>query len=99
MDTGDIKLQDIIFEWNEGKNTLLKENRHISFEDIIIAIQNDKLIDIIPSPSPKHLTQECFVIEIEDYAYIVPFIMEEKRVFLKTIYPSRKHTKQFLRSK
>ncbi len=64
---------------------------------IIYAIKNDKVLDIIPSPSPKHTNQKCFVIDIDNYAYIVPYVRDSEKIFLKTIYPSRKHTKFFLK--
>ncbi len=51
--------------------------------------------DIISSPT--HRNQECLVLNINNYAYIVPFAQEGNRVFLKTIYPSRKHTKYYLK--
>jgi uncharacterized DUF497 family protein len=89
-------LDGVTFEWNEEKNKLLKESeRNISFEDVVIALQNEKLLDVIPSPT--HENQECFVINIRDYVYIVPFVMDEEVIFLKTIYPSRKHTKYYLK--
>lgn len=80
------------FEWNEEKNILLKEARNISFEDIVIAIKNDKILDFIESPT--HENQSCFVIDLNGYVYIIPFVQkDENTIFLKTIYPSRKHTK------
>lgn len=80
------------FEWNEEKNILLKEARNISFEDIVIAIKNEKILDFIESPT--HENQSCFVVDFNGYAYIIPFVQkDENTIFLKTIYPSRKHTK------
>jgi hypothetical protein len=32
----------------------------------------------------------------EDYVYLVPFVEDEHTVFLKTIIPSRKATKQYI---
>jgi hypothetical protein len=40
--------------------------------------------------------QRIFIINIDDYAYLVPFIETEEDVFLKTIIPSRKATKLYL---
>jgi hypothetical protein len=40
--------------------------------------------------------QHLFVVNIEDYAYLVPFVEEQKQVVLKTIIPSRKATKKYL---
>ncbi|RLA69414.1 MAG: toxin [Epsilonproteobacteria bacterium] len=83
------------YEWNEDKNNLLKKKRQISFEDVLFSLKNEKLLDVIPSPT--HENQECFVININDYIYIVPFVINEEIIFLKTIYPSRKHTKYYLK--
>ena len=38
------------FDWNEEKNTQLKEERGISFEEIIIAINDNKIIEILQNP-------------------------------------------------
>ena len=59
------------FEWNEEKNILLKEARNISFEDIVIAIKNDKILDFIESPT--HENQSCFVIDLNGY-YLQPYV-------------------------
>jgi uncharacterized DUF497 family protein len=87
------------FDWNEDKNSLLKKERNISFEDILFALKNDKLLEIIQSPSPSHPDQKSFVIELNNYAYIVPYVkdLNVDMIFLKTIYPSRKFTKLFLK--
>jgi uncharacterized DUF497 family protein len=83
------------FEWSDEKNELLKDTRGISFEDVVLSLSSGKLLDKIKSPT--HKNQECYVLEITDYVYIVPFVKDEKKVFLKTIYPSRKHTKYYLK--
>ncbi|MFT7087807.1 MAG: uncharacterized DUF497 family protein [Rickettsiales bacterium] len=85
-----------IFNWNEEKNRILKENRNICFEEIIIAIQKGDLLEIIPNPSKNYTKQKCFVVGVNDYAYIVPYVEDENGIFLKTIYPSRKYKKLFL---
>jgi uncharacterized DUF497 family protein len=80
------------FEWNEDKNNSLKANRNISFEDVVFSIQNSNILDIVESPT--HKGQDCFVLNIDNYAYIIPFVYKDtETIFLKTIYPSRKHTK------
>lgn len=85
------------FEWDEEKNNILQTERNISFENIVFALESDRLISIIPSPSPGHPDQRCFVVNIDDYAYIVPYVDSGEKIFLKTIYPSRKYTKMFLK--
>lgn len=41
----------------------------------------------------------CFVINIDNYVYLVPFIEDQQKYFLKTIFPSRKATKKYLGAK
>jgi len=90
-------LQEIIYDWSDDKNNLLKNsNRRISFEEVVFALKNEKLLDVISSPT--HKNQECLVLNINNYAYIVPFVQEGQTIFLKTIYPSRKHTKFYLKN-
>jgi len=43
------------------------------------------------------LRQRIFVVNIDDYAHLVPFVEGESEVFLKTIIPSRKATRTYLR--
>ena len=85
------------FDWNNQKNEKLKQEREISFEEIVIAIEEGKILDIIENPKKdKYASQQVFVIEIDNYAYLVPFVEDEEKAFLKTIIPSRKATKKYL---
>lgn len=87
------------FDWDVKKNEILRETRNISFEEIVFAIANDKLLDILEHPNTeKYPNQKLFVVEISDYAYVVPFIEDEEKYFLKTIYPSREATKRYLKN-
>ena len=36
------------------------------------------------------------VVEVAGYAFLVPFVEEEDHLFLKTIIPSRKATRDFI---
>ena len=92
-----MKVEKLVFEWDEEKNNILQDERNISFEQIIFALESDRLISIIPSPSPRHPDQKCFVVNIDDYAYIIPYVENGEKTFLKTIYPSRKYTRKFLK--
>ena len=61
---------------------------------------HDGLMDIIEHPSKqKYPDQKIFIVKIEDYVYLVPFVEEEKVIFLKTIILSRKMTKKYLGEK
>jgi uncharacterized DUF497 family protein len=85
------------FEWDEEKNRFLQSERGLSFEGIIIAIQNGHLIDI-----KDHLVrqnQKVFEVLIEGYIVRVPFVEDEKKIFLKTAFHSRKATKKHLGKK
>ncbi|MDD2828869.1 MAG: toxin [Sulfuricurvum sp.] len=87
----------MVFDWNDEKNTLLKESRNVCFEDVVTSIQDNKLLDIVKNPSANHQGQYCLIVEIMNYAYIVPFVKEGDTFFLKTIYPSRKETKKYFK--
>ena len=91
--------KNISFEWNEEKNQLLKNTRNISFEDIILAINEWNLLDIVKNQSSNHEWQYCFVVWIEKYAFVVPFAKEGNKAFLKTIFPDRRYTKIYFDKK
>ena len=87
-----------LFEWDENKNETLKHSRHISFEDITFYIANDFVLDIVPHPNPvKYPNQRMFIVNVDNYAYLVPFIEKSGIIYLKTIIPSRKATKKYLK--
>ncbi len=87
------------FEWDEEKNKKLKKIRDVSFEDIVLSISNNKVLDVIIHPNKqKYPNQKLFIVEIINYAYVVPFVEDEEKYFLKTIYPSREATKKYLNS-
>jgi hypothetical protein len=86
------------FLWNEEKNGLLKSERQISFEDVVFYIEKGFLLDILEHPNPeKYKGQKIFVVQIDDYVYLIPFIENDHEIFLKTIIPSRKATKKYLK--
>lgn len=86
------------FDWNKEKNELLKQTRGISFEEIEIAIRTGGLLDAHPHPNQKRYPkQQIYAVKIEDYVYLVPFVEDEERFFLKTIIPSRKATRKYLK--
>jgi uncharacterized DUF497 family protein len=88
----------MIYNWDREKNAKLIEERGISFEEIIFHISNGALIDVIENPNnEKYTNQFMFVIKIDDYVYLVPFVENEEEIFLKTIYPSRKATENYLK--
>jgi hypothetical protein len=80
-------------KWNEEKNNILKRVRGIGFEEIASKINKDGVLDIIENSSREN--QKMYIIEINDYVYVVPFVESETEIFLKTIYPSRKQKKKY----
>lgn len=85
------------FDWNPEKNQLLIEERGVSFEDVIFYLQGDGLLDDIEHPNKqKYSEQRVFVVNIDGYVYLVPYIETNKHIFLKTVIPSRKATKHYL---
>ena len=87
----------VIFNWSDEKNRILKEERGVCFEEIVYSIENGQLLDILEHPNPdKYSGQRLYVVAIDDYAYIVPFITQGEEIFLKTIFPCRKYTKQYI---
>jgi len=84
------------FNWNKDKNEELKKNRNISFEEIILAIQGGRIIDVYEHPNQLlYAGQKIYVIDLNEYLYLVPFVETEKEIFLKTIIPSRKAVKKY----
>jgi uncharacterized DUF497 family protein len=83
--------------WNEEKNELLKREREVGFEEVLIAMDNGYLLDVLKhSDLKKYPNQRIFVVNIGQYVYLVPFVETDNELFLKTIIPSRKATKMYL---
>ena len=73
------------------------EERGVCFEDVVLKIEMGEILDILDHPNKERYPgQRIFVVEIEGYAYLVPFVETEEEVFLKTVIPSRKATKKYL---
>lgn len=82
--------------WNADKNKELIERYGFGFERVLIALQEDCLLDDRKHPNVvTYGHQRQLVIEIEEYAYVVPYVIHEKEIFFKTFFPSRKATKQY----
>ena len=84
------------FRWNPQKNEQLKVGRGVSFEDVVLAIESGGLLDVVEHPNPKRYpNQGVYVVVIASYVYLVPHIEEPDYVFLKTIIPRRKATRDY----
>ena len=88
------------FAWDSEKNEQLMAEREISFEDIVVSIHLGNEVDIYDHPNQdRYPGQKISVVVVEDYVFLVPFVENEEEIFLKTIIPSRKATKQYLADK
>ncbi|WP_238549453.1 toxin [Congregibacter litoralis] len=86
-----------VFDWSAEKNRLFVEERGLAFEEAAFYIQAGGLLDDIAHPNTSsYPNQRLFVVLIGDYVYLVPYVEDEERIFLKTIIPSRKFTKLYL---
>lgn len=87
-------MTSIKFEWNSKKNELLKNSRKISFEKIVYHLSKGDVWKIADHPDQeKYSGQKIYFVIIDDYKYLVPYIEQKDKIFLKTIIPSRKATK------
>lgn len=86
------------YDWNPDKNDWLKKNRNISFEQIIFHLGQGDIWRIADHPNQeKYPNQRIYFVIVEKYVYLVPYIIKKDFIFLKTIIPSRKATKAFLK--
>ena len=89
-----------VFRWDNEKNELLKNNRGICFEQVVILMEREDILETIEHPNQnKYPGQKIATVMIDDYAYLVPYVQKSDEIFLKTIIPSRKATNKFMRSK
>lgn len=83
--------------WNTEKNIRLKAERGVSFEEVVSAMSNGGLLEVLDHPNKvQYPNQRMLVVRIRGYAYLVPFVETKQEVFLKTIIPSRKATRIYL---
>jgi hypothetical protein len=85
------------FSWDAEKNALLHEERGVCFEDILVALERGALLDVLEHPNQaKYPGQKIMVVEVAEYAYLVPYVENGDQLFLKTVIPSRKATREYL---
>ena len=86
------------FRWSPDKNAQLIQERGVSFEQVVVAVEVDGPRDVVSHPNPKkYPDQRILVVSWDGYAYLVPFVEEADHYFLKTIIPSRKATRNYLK--
>ena len=91
-------MQDFKYQWNSDKNEWLKKERNISFEQIIFHLLQGDLWKIADHPDQQsYPNQKIYFVIIDNYVYLVPYVEQPDGVFLKTIIPSRKATRDYLK--
>lgn len=86
------------FRWDNEKNEWLKKNRGVSFEQVVILMEREDVLETIEHPNQnEYLGQKIAIVRIDDYAYLIPYVQKSDEIFLKTIIPSRKATNKYVR--
>jgi uncharacterized DUF497 family protein len=89
-----------VFGWDNEKNELLKNNRGVCFEQVVLLMEKGEVLDTIEHPNQERYPgQKIAVVMIDAYIYLVPYIEHDEEIFLKTIIPSRKATNKYVREK
>ena len=89
-----------VFRWDNEKNEWLKKQRGVSFEQVVILLEREDVLEVVEHPNQeKYPGQRIAIVEINDYAYPVPYIQDGEEIFLKSIIPSRKATNKYVRTK
>ncbi len=84
-------------EWNRDKNSQIYQERGVSFEDVLVSLALGGYVDIIAHPNPqRYPNQFVLLVDIDQYAYVVPFVVDDTTIFFKTLFPSRKWTRYYL---
>ena len=83
-----------LFRWSIRKNQWLRKHRGISFEEVVEAISK-RLLDVRESKSLKHPRQNIFIVDIEQYPWVVPFREVKEEIFLITAFPDRRLKEEF----
>ncbi len=87
-------LRSMTVVWDEEKSKKLKAERGVSLEEVARTILEKKYLDILELP--KRPGQRLFVLSIQGYIHVVPFVMDKDgNIVLKTVFPSRKFQKRY----
>ena len=87
-----------VFRWDNEKNEWLKNNRGVSFEQVVVLMERGDVLETVEHPNQdRYPGQRIATVRIDDYAYLVPYVQESEGIFLKTIIPSRKATNKYMR--
>lgn len=84
------------FDWDDAKNAHLKKERGLGFDDILVALEQGGFLDLVEHPDQERYGgQRILIVAYAGYAYLVPFVDDGARWFLKTVIPSRKATRRY----
>lgn len=87
----------LAIEWSAAKNDELRLRYGFGFERVLVALSEGALLDEREHPNEaKYAHQRQMVVEMEAYAWVVPFVFDGNRIFFKTMFPSRKATRDYL---
>ena len=85
-------------EWDQEKSDALHRDHGVSFADLEPLIRAGILLGERPHHNQaRYPNQRIFVVPFRGYAYIVPYVPNANGAFLKTLYPSRKATRDYLK--
>lgn len=85
------------YAWSPEKNEWLKRERGVCFEDVVFHIQSGDEVDVFEHPNQgRYPGQMISIVVMERHAYLVPFVESENEIFLKTIIPSRKASREYV---
>jgi len=88
----------MVIRWNIEKNEWLKRERNVCFEQIALIFERDEVLDVKNHHNQRHYPgQKMAIVNINNYAYLIPYVENDDGLFLKTIIPSRKATANYLR--
>ena len=83
-------------ESRKGRSVRVRHG--VSFDDVASQIERGNVLADSEHPNQERYPgQGLFVVNVRGYAYVVPYVEHETGVFLKTLYPSRKATRDYLR--
>lgn len=88
------------FVWDKAKSVRLKVGRGIGFEDVLSALEAEGALWSTDHPHPdRYPGQGLFAVVIRDYVVVVPLEVKDETIELKTLYPNRKATREWRRSR
>lgn len=88
----------MVFDWDPEKEAWLNKHRNLSFLHVLYHIDRGDLLDVRKHPNQeKYAHQKLLIVKMNNYVYAIPFVEDGDKLFLKTIIPSRKETKRYLK--